>query len=137
MQPKLKKTKHEVTVNCPEDLALNSFPGAFSQIISNLVMNSLIHGFEEMEAGEIAFDAAEDNGSVVFTYRDNGKGMDEKDLAKIFDPFFTTKRSQGGSGLGMHIVHNLVTQTLGGSISCESEPGEGVMVRIQIPMMEK
>ena len=134
LKPKLKKTKHLVTVNCPEDLALNSFPGAFSQIISNLVMNSLIHGFDEMEAGEISFDATEDNGSIVLTYRDNGKGMNEKDLAKIFDPFFTTKRSQGGSGLGMHIVHNLVTQTLGGTIACESQPGNGIMVRIQIPM---
>jgi len=137
LQPKLKKTKHQVNVNCPEDLALNSYPGAFSQIISNLVMNSLIHGFDEMEAGEIGFDAAEENGSVVLTYQDNGKGMNKKDLAKIFDPFFTTKRSQGGSGLGMHIVHNLVTQTLGGSISCKSEVGEGVTVTMKIPMMEK
>ena len=133
LKPKLKKTKHLVTVNCPEDLALNSFPGAFSQIISNLIMNSLIHGFDEMEAGEIGFDAAEDGGSIVLTYRDNGKGMNEKDLTKIFDPFFTTKRSQGGSGLGMHIVHNLVIQTLGGSITCKSELGNGITVRIQLP----
>lgn len=132
LKPKLKKTKHKVTVNCPEDLALDSFPGALSQIISNLVMNSLIHGFEQMEAGEIIFDAARENGSVLLTYRDNGKGMNEKDMAKIFDPFFTTRRSQGGSGLGMHIVHNLVTQTLGGSISCESEPGNGIMIRMKI-----
>ncbi len=137
LKPKLKKTKHQVKMNCPEDLALSSCPGAFSQIISNLVMNSLIHGFEEMEAGEIGFDAAEDNGFVVLTYRDNGKGMEENDLAKIFDPFFTTKRSQGGSGLGMHIVHNLVTQTLGGSIMCKSEVGEGMTVTMKIPMMEK
>ena len=74
---------------------------------------------------------------MLLTYRDNGKGMDEKALSKIFDPFFTTKRSQGGSGLGMHIVHNLVTQTLGGMISCKSEPGNGIMIRIQIPMMDE
>ena len=134
LKPKLKKTDHLITVNCPEDLILDSFPGALSQIITNLVMNSLIHGFEEMDAGEITFDAARENGSVLLTYRDNGKGMDEKALSKIFDPFFTTKRSQGGSGLGMHIVHNLVTQTLGGTISCKSEPGNGIMLRIQIPM---
>jgi len=134
LKPKLKKTQHVVTVNCPEDLTLNSFPGAFSQIISNLVMNSLIHGFEGIEAGEITFDATEDNGSVILIYRDNGKGMDEKTLSKIFDPFFTTRRSQGGSGLGMHIVHNLVTQTLGGTISCESEPGKGMIIKTKIPM---
>ncbi len=133
LKPKLKKTKHLVTVNCPEALTLNSYPGAFSQIISNLVMNSLIHGFDEMEAGEISFDATEDNGSIILTYRDNGKGMNEKDLNKIFDPFFTTKRSQGGSGLGMHIVHNLVTQSLRGKISCESTQGNGMMIRMKIP----
>jgi len=134
LKPKLKKTQHVVTVNCPEDLTLNSFPGALSQIISNLVMNSLIHGFEGIEQGEITFDAAEENGSVTLTYRDNGKGMDEKTLSKIFDPFFTTKRSQGGSGLGMHIVHNLVTQTLEGAISCESQPGNGMMINMKVPM---
>ena len=134
LKPKLKKTQHKVTVNCPEELTLDSFPGAFSQIISNLVMNSLIHGFEGVDAGGITFDAAEDKGTVILTYRDNGKGMNEKDLAKVFDPFFTTKRSRGGSGLGMHIVHNLVTQTLGGAISCESTPQKGIMVGIKIPV---
>lgn len=137
LKPKLKHTKHVVTVTCPEDLTLKSFPGAFSQIISNLVMNSLIHGFEEVEAGEITFDAVEENGSIILTYRDNGKGMDEKTLKKIFDPFFTTKRSRGGSGLGMHIVHNLVTQTLGGTILCESQPGNGMMINMKVPMTEK
>ncbi len=134
LKPKLKKTQHRVTVNCPDDLTLNSFPGALSQIISNLVMNSLIHGFEGIGEGEIIFDAVEENGSVILTYRDNGNGMDEKTLSKIFDPFFTTKRSQGGSGLGMHIVHNLVTQTLEGKISCESQPGNGMMIQMSIPM---
>ena len=136
LKPKLKKTQHRVIVNCPDDLTLYSFPGALSQIISNLVMNSLIHGFEGIEEGEITFDAAEDKGSVILTYRDNGKGMDEKTLAKIFDPFFTTKRSQGGSGLGMHIVHNLVTQTLKGTIACKSKPGDGMMIDIRVPMRE-
>ncbi len=134
LKPKLKKTRHEITVNCPDDLTLNSFPGALSQIITNLVMNSLIHGFEETEKGEILFDATRENGFVNLSYRDNGKGMNQKDLTKIFDPFFTTKRSQGGSGLGMHIVHNLVTQTLGGTISSESKPGEGIMVTMRIPL---
>ena len=137
LKPKLKKTDHVVTVNCPEDLKLDSFPGALSQIITNLVMNSLIHGFEGIEAGEITFDVAEEDGTAVLTYRDNGKGMDEKTLAKIFDPFFTTKRSQGGSGLGMHIVHNLVTQTLEGKISCKSKRGNGIIIRLQIPMREE
>ena len=137
LKPKLKKTKHVIFVNSPEDLTLNNFPGALSQIISNLVMNSLIHGFEGIKEGEITFEAAEDNGSVILTYRDNGNGMDQKTLSKIFDPFFTTRRSKGGSGLGMHIVHNLVTQTLGGTIICESQPGNGMMVNMKVPMTEK
>ncbi len=136
LKPKLKKTKHKVTVSCPEDLTLDSFPGALSQIISNLVMNSLIHGFEGIEQGEITFDAAEDNGSIILTYRDDGRGMGRKTLSRILDPFFTTKRSQGGSGLGMHIVHNLVTQTLGGTISCKSKPKNGIMIRMQIPVAD-
>ena len=136
LKPKLKKTRHRVIVNCPDDLTLYSFPGALSQIISNLVMNSLIHGFEGIEEGEISFDATEDNGYVLLTYRDNGNGMAEKTLSKIFDPFFTTRRSQGGSGLGMHIVHNLVTQTLKGTIACKSKPGDGMMIDIRVPMRE-
>ena len=85
-------------------------------------MNSLIHGFEGIELGEITFEAAEENGTVILIYRDNGRGMDQKTLSRIFDPFFTTKRSQGGSGLGMHIVHNLVTQTLGGLLHVRARP---------------
>ncbi len=136
LQPKLKKTRHSIWVDCPDDLLLNSYPGAFSQIISNLVMNSLIHGFEGIETGEIIFEVRQENTHILFIYRDTGKGMTHQTLARIFDPFFTTKRSQGGSGLGMHIVHNLVTQTLGGSITCESRPGLGITLTIQIPMME-
>ena len=134
LQPKLKKTKHAIRVDCPDDLLLNSFPGAFSQIISNLVMNSLLHGFEGIETGEIIFEVRQENNDVLFIYKDNGKGMTDKTLARIFDPFFTTKRSQGGSGLGMHIVHNLVTRTLGGKIACESQPDRGTTLTIQIPM---
>jgi len=133
LQPKLKKTKHTVKVNCPESLLLNSFPGAFSQIISNLVINSLIHGFENIETGEMEFEVIDNKNMIVFIYRDNGKGMKQQELVKIFDPFFTTKRSQGGSGLGMHVVHNLVTSTLGGTILCNSKPQNGIEFKIEIP----
>jgi signal transduction histidine kinase len=137
LQPKLKKTKHTIRVDCPDDLLLNSFPGAFSQIISNLVMNSLLHGFEGIETGEIIFEVRQENTDILFIYKDNGKGVTDQTLGRIFDPFFTTKRSQGGSGLGMHIVHNLATRTLGGTITCESQPDCGIILTIQIPMTEK
>lgn len=133
LYPKLKKKQHIVTINCPEDLKINSKPGAFSQIMTNLVLNSLTHGFENMGKGEITIEFSNNGGSVLFHYRDNGKGMAEEDVKKIFDPFFTTKRGQGCSGLGMQIVYNLVTQTLKGSIKCQGNIGKGLSVSIEIP----
>ena len=96
-------------------------------------MNSLIHGFEQMPHGEIRIELTEENGHLVLRYQDNGKGMDLETQDRIFDPFFTTKRGQGGSGLGMHIVYNLITQQLSGQITCESSPNNGVIFLLRIP----
>ncbi len=134
LRPKLKRTQHRITINCPENIELNSFPGAFSQIITNLVINSLVHGFEEEENGEIIFDISTTQDMLIFQYRDNGKGIPADQLLKIFEPFYTTKRGQGGSGLGLHIVYNLVTQRLKGRIECKSTEGEGTTFVIQIPL---
>ncbi len=134
MQPKLKKTSHQVTVNCPEDLELVSYPGAFSRIITNLIINSLVHAFEGIEKGKIVFDISVNQDYFFIQYSDNGKGISPDVLEKIFDPFFTTKRGQGGTGLGMHIVYNLVTQTLNGKIKCSSTPGNGSQFLITIPI---
>lgn len=134
LKPKLKRTRHTVTINCPYDIKLHSDPGAFSQIISNLIMNSLIHGFENKEAGEISIDVRRDKESIFLRYSDNGKGIAREHLAKIFDPFFTTKREKGGSGIGMNIVYKLVTQKLHGHIECESAPDIGATFTIQIPL---
>ncbi len=134
LTPKIKNTSHTIVVNCPDSIKINSFPGAFSQIITNFVTNSIVHGFEGIEKGEMVFFFFFKGSELVFCYRDNGQGMSEDVVKKIFDPFFTTKRSLGGSGLGMHIVYNLVTQTLGGSIECDSVPGNGVafIIRLKI-----
>ncbi|MCP4750801.1 MAG: hybrid sensor histidine kinase/response regulator [Proteobacteria bacterium] len=137
LRPRLKKTKHEVTITCPDDLELDSFPGAFSQIVTNLVMNSLIHGFDNKEDGEIALEVSDEGNTVQFRYDDDGKGMDKEQIEKVFDPFFTTKRSSGGSGLGMHVVYNLVTQTLKGQIECRSELDQGTTFFIRIPKREE
>ena len=136
LYPALKKTNHTVEVACPEDLTLESFPGAVSQIVTNLVMNSLVHGFEDRENGVIRLEVSETDEGVVLNYSDNGKGMDRESLKKVFEPFYTTKRTKGGSGLGMHIVYNLATQALGGRIDCESAPGEGVCFILTIPTGE-
>ncbi|PIP38447.1 MAG: hypothetical protein COX19_12645 [Desulfobacterales bacterium CG23_combo_of_CG06-09_8_20_14_all_51_8] len=134
MHYQYKRSGHSIQVNCPDDFVIDSYPGVFSQITTNLVMNSLIHGFEGMARGEIVFDISADNGHLDFHYRDNGKGMSEETVKRIFEPFYTTKRGQGGSGLGMHIVYNIVTQTLGGTIKCASTAGSGVSFDIRIPL---
>ena len=133
LAPKLKRNKHDVTVNCSPDINLHSFPGAISQIVTNLILNSLIHAFSDGEEGRMAIDVEDSAAQVILSYADNGKGMDEEELSKIFDPFFTTKRGAGGSGLGLHIVYNLATQKLGGSIKCQSSPGHGTEFRIKFP----
>ncbi|MBF0604745.1 MAG: HAMP domain-containing histidine kinase [Nitrospirae bacterium] len=134
LRPHLKKTQHRVTVDCPETLEIDSYPGAFSQIITNFVINSLLHGFQEIESGDIVFRIMEVEGKVIFRYSDSGRGMEEEDRLRIFEPFFTTARNRGGSGLGMHIVYNLVTQTLGGTIQCSSHPGRGTVLEIILPV---
>ena len=126
--PALKKTPHTVEVVCAEKVICETAPGALYQVISNLVMNSLIHGFTRERPGLIRIEISRNDDRAIVDYRDNGAGMDEAARARIFDPFFTTRRGQGGSGLGMHIVYNIVTQVLGGSIVVDSSPGNGVQV---------
>ncbi|MCP4171903.1 MAG: response regulator, partial [Fuerstiella sp.] len=132
LRSKYKETLHTITVNCPEHAENDTYPGAFSQIVTNFVTNSLLHGFEGIEKGEIRFDVTTEGDELLFRYSDNGRGMDDESLGRIFDPFFTTKRTRGGTGLGMHIVFNLVTQTLGGHIECSSAPGEGTVFLIRM-----
>lgn len=133
LQPKLKGRPVQVAVDCPHDLVLDSYPGAVSQIVTNMVVNSLVHGFEREQAGKIAMRAALEGETVVFTYADDGAGMDKQALDKLFDPFFTTKRGSGGSGLGAHILFNLVTGALGGTVHVESEPGQGLRYELRFP----
>lgn len=137
MRPEYKRTRHTIAIDCPDDIVVDNFPGILAQVVTNLVMNSLIHGFDGIEAGEIRIAVTPDTTGITLVYRDNGKGMDRHVLEHVFDPFFTTRRSKGGTGLGMHVVYNLVTQTLGGNIDCDSTPGEGVTFTIYMPYLEK
>jgi signal transduction histidine kinase len=134
LHPKFKGTAHTVALECPADLTITSHPGALSQILTNLVLNSLIHGFDGVARGEVRIVAARDGDHIDMHYQDNGKGMSASSVTHVFEPFFTTRRGQGGSGLGMHIVYNLVTQTLRGQIDCHSAPGAGVDFRIRFPV---
>jgi len=133
LKPKLKPTNHAITVECPKDLRIHSYPGIFSQIFTNLIMNSLIHGFETIQNGRIWIRITQDSDTLYVIYNDNGKGIPEEHLKKLFDLFFTTRHGQGGSGLGLNIIYNLVTQKLGGKIFCESTVGEGTTFNIHIP----
>ena len=133
--PRLRTTPHRVSVSCPDGIAINGYPGAFSQVVTNLVMNALDHAFETKPEGTIAIavEAAPGSGEVDLRFSDDGKGIPPAALEKIFEPFFTTRRGSGGSGLGLHIVFNLVTQSLGGRISVDSTEGEGTTFRIRFP----
>ncbi|MCG2585042.1 GAF domain-containing sensor histidine kinase [Massilia sp. TS11] len=134
LQPKLKGRPVKVSVSCPADIKMESYAGAVSQIVTNMVMNSLVHGFENERAGNIVIEVARgDDGMVDFSYRDDGVGMDADTLSKLFDPFFTTKRGTGGSGLGAHILYNLATGALGGSVKVNSAPGAGLHYQLRFP----
>ncbi len=132
LKPKLKHSAVNVHLECPADLRIDSYPGLYSQILTNLVMNSLIHAYEEGQAGTIRVSITPTDEGLQLTYSDDGKGIPPEHREKVFEPFFTTRRSAGGSGLGLHIVYNLVTQQLGGQISCESAPGKGTTFHIEI-----
>lgn len=131
---KFKHTNFTIKVLCEEDFVLNSYPGALSQIITNLSINSLQHGFEGLNKGEITIQITRMGDNANITYTDDGIGIPASILKKIFNPFFTTKRGRGGSGLGMNIVYNLITQTLKGTIECTSTQGEGTIFNINLPI---
>lgn len=133
LQPKLKGRPVKVEVDCPPNIELDSFPGAVSQIVTNMVVNSLVHGFEEDRPGCIKIAARLDGEQVCLDYSDDGVGMDADTLRQLFDPFFTTRRGQGGSGLGAHILYNLITGPLGGAIKVASIPGLGLHYHLRFP----
>lgn len=135
LRPRLKKVHHKINIECDPTLTVETKAGPINQILINLIMNSIIHGFEDIEEGQIDICAELMSGNKLkLIYRDDGKGIPPDIRKRIFDPFVTTKRGQGGSGLGMHLVYNLVTQALNGSISLTSEEGHGVEFVIVFPI---
>ena len=114
-QAPLNSKQVKVINNIDDTIVLDSYPGIFSQIFSNLILNSIKHGFETNENNIITFSSTITD-KLILTYQDNGKGISEEHEKKVFDPFFTTKRGQGGSGLGLHIIYNIITQKLGGTL---------------------
>jgi len=134
LQPQLKRTAHRIELDIPRELELDSYPGPLEQVLANLIGNSLAHGFAGIEAGLIRVRAAPlDGDRVQIDYTDDGVGIPEGILHRIFEPFFTTRLGQGGSGLGLYIVYNLVTGVLGGTIRGFSDAGKGVAFVLILP----
>ncbi|QJQ06489.1 GAF domain-containing protein [Undibacterium piscinae] len=133
LQPKFKGKRIEITLDCAAGITVKTYPGALSQIMTNMLMNSLLHGFENNQPGKIHISALLQQTQIILHYADDGAGMDSASLEKLFDPFYTTKRGQGGSGLGAHIIYNLITGALSGSIRVRSEPGHGLSYNLSFP----
>lgn len=136
LRPNLKKVPHNIVVNCKNPLYIDSYPGAFSQVFTNLIMNSLIHAFTPEQQGTITIDIMLQENELLLQYADNGQGIPPQHKEKIFEPFFTTRRGQGGTGLGLHIIYNIVTQQLKGTINCQSAVSQGTSFRITLPIKD-
>ncbi len=134
MQGRINKQGHTLEMEIPDEIVIDSYPGPYGQVITNLINNALIHGFEGMENGLMKLKAEQlGTESIRIQFSDNGKGISPEHLRRIFDPFFTTKLGQGGSGLGMNIVHNIVNDLLAGTIDVESEVGQGTRITLVLP----
>lgn len=134
LKAKLNKEQVNITLECDDNLVVESKPGPINQILINLILNSMIHGFEHRTDGNISISIMYLSEQLLITYQDDGSGIDESIKAKIFEPFTTTKRGSGGSGLGLHLVYNLVNQALNGHIDFESEKEQGTTFEITVPV---
>lgn len=133
LKPSFKQLPHKIEISCPDELEVYCAPGVIAQIVTNMLMNSMIHAFDEGQTGNIKLEVKETEEDVHITYQDDGKGLDQEKLEKLFDAFFTTRSGQGGTGLGTHIMYNLITQALKGQIDAFSEVGKGLRYEIRFP----
>jgi signal transduction histidine kinase len=133
--PTLKRSAISLTVDIPEAIMMDSYPGPYGQVLTNLVLNTAVHAFPDRQAGAVNLSIRRDGTNhVLIELEDNGVGMDEETRRRAFEPFFTTRRNHGGTGLGLHIVYNLVTRQLGGRLQLESEAGKGTTFQIRLPL---
>lgn len=134
LRPMFRQTPYTMALDLQPGIAMDSYPGSLGQIITNLVSNALVHGFEDRAQGIMHIRTrAIGEDAVELVFCDDGVGIQLAHQPRVFDPFFTTKLGQGGSGLGLHIVYNLVTAVLGGRVRLESAPGQGVRMVIMLP----
>ncbi|KGY07597.1 histidine kinase [Vibrio sinaloensis] len=133
LHPETRKVPVNPILSGDQQLQMNSLPGVLTQVISNLILNSVNHAFEQQEAAQIDIHYYQQGDDIIFEYKDNGCGVDKSLHQKIFEPFYTSKRGTGGSGLGLNLVFNLVSQKLKGELSFDSEVGKGVQMIITLP----
>lgn len=137
LTPTLRKAHASIVLRGTDAVEMDSYPGLLAQVLTNLTMNAVTHGFAGRSEGHIVIDVQVQGELVIIQFDDDGIGIPEANLEKIFDPFFTTKRGQGGTGLGLNIVFNIVTEQLGGTITVHSAAEQGAHFRMVIPRVTK
>lgn len=135
LNPEFKRSRHTVALECATDLKVRGYPGALSQVVTNLVGNAIKHAFADDQPGTVRLEVLPEEADVIIAVVDNGRGIPDEVLPRIFEPFFTTKRGSGGTGLGLHIVYNLVHEKLKGKITVESKVGNGTRFAVTMPRM--
>lgn len=126
----------QVDIKCSSSIVIDSYAGVFSQFIRSLLINSLFYGYDKKNFGCISIQIQEKSDQLTLVYQDDGKGMSKEIVNNIFEPFFTTNRNKGGTGLDMFIFYNLITQKLGGNVTCSSELGKGVIFKLNLPNLK-
>lgn len=136
LSPTFKKTPYTVEIDCLTNIMLDSYPGPLGQVVTNLINNAMVHGFDGRDYGRIQiYCRSDDEEMLKLVVEDDGKGIAEEHISRIFDPFFTTKLGEGGNGLGMHILHNIVTGMMGGQVVVESKVNVGTKFIITMPVV--
>lgn len=133
MAPGYRKSGHEVVLECATDITIRTVPGGLAQVVTNLLNNSLIHAFSDGQKGHVKLQVSQQANEIVLYFSDDGKGIPVLDQKKIFEPFYTTRRGSGGTGLGLHVVYNIVKRQLRGRIAVSSEPDHGTSFKITLP----
>jgi signal transduction histidine kinase len=134
MTPRLKRCAQVIEINCAPQIMITGRAGALSQVIINLINNALIHAFDDDQPGVITMEAVRQADEIIMTLRDDGKGIQSDKSERVFEKYFTTKMGEGGSGLGLFIVKNLVSEQLHGTIVCESSPNQGTSFIMRFPV---
>lgn len=136
VKPSFKPTPFRIETALESGIKMDSFPGPLGQVITNIALNALVHAFPGRESGVLRVSCRRlDGKSAQLLIQDDGVGMTPEVLHHIFDPFFTTKFGQGGSGLGMHIVHSIVTKLLGGGVMVDSIEGQGACFTVTLSLV--